>query len=289
MAKVAIEGASRANLFYVDPDDFTLPGIDYECGPDDPHYNPRNKMPVSEELVISIMRLGVFTPVEVTKTENGELVPVFGNQRIRAAREASRRLKASGKPGVKVPTKSPLKGAENGEIVEIAIAENEIRQESPAMVKAEMAAQILRHQGGNMAEAAKAFGLTLPNFKALLSLRESSAELKSAVTKGRVSASAAIEIAKLPRAEQPVRLEQIIAAGGTADIARTAVRQAKGRADRSRPTPALLRNLTKKRAELPLKCAANDAFWMAVGWVLGDLDARVVPGLSDAIKAAGEA
>src|SRR3954471_14130892 len=93
----AIEGAKRSVLFTVDPDtDLQVPGIDFECGPEDPLYNPRNQDPVDEMLVESIMRNGVLEPIGTVKRERG-IVVHFGNQRTRAAREANKRLRAAGK------------------------------------------------------------------------------------------------------------------------------------------------------------------------------------------------
>lgn len=286
MAKTAIEGAQRANLFMVDPDDILLSVIDCPCGAEDPYYEPRNKMPINESLVQSAMRVGIRTPIEVVKNAAGDLLPVFGNQRVRAAREANRRFKEAGKKDrVLVPCKSPTKGADAAELAEVSTAENECRQESPALIKAEQAAKLLRHNGGDEAAAAKVFGVSLTHFRSLLTLRESSGELKAALKANKLSASAAMVVASLPPEKQAERVEAIVAAGGSVEIAKTAVRAERGTTDKSKPTTPLLRDL--------LECYGTDApLWKAINprdvmrWVVGELSAKDIPALKSAIEAA---
>lgn len=282
MSKQAIEGAKRGVLFYVDPSDVDLQGIDYESGPEDPCYNPRNKEPVNAGLVQSIMRLGVLEPIGVVK--RGERLSVlYGNQRVRAARAATEEHKAAGvKTQILIPCLTPMRGLDDAQLGEAAIAENEHRRESSALTKSELASVQLRRKGGDFKEAAQAFGLSVPKFRALISLKESAPEVKTALRAGRLSASAAIEVASLPKDKQAERLETIISAGGTAEIARNSVRHAKGRVEKSRPTPTLLRELAARRKDFP---ELSDSFWKAIAWTLGDLDARFVPGLLNALKA----
>jgi hypothetical protein len=141
----AIEG-KRGVLFQIDPKDVDLAGIDYQSGPEDAAYNPRNKDPVDEAMIESIMRLGVLEPIGVIKVPHRQKpVVLFGNQRIRAAREANQRLKAAGKDPVTVSCLSPLRGFDQAELSEAAVAENEIRRESSPLVKS-ASPQALRRQ-----------------------------------------------------------------------------------------------------------------------------------------------
>lgn len=284
MAKQAIEGAKRGVLFYVDPLDVNLPGIDYESGPEDPAYNPRNQESLDEGLVESIMRIGVLEPIGVIKRgEREKPVVLYGNQRVRAAREANKRLREAGRPLVSVPCLSPLRGLDDAELGEAAIAENEHRRESSALTKSELAGIQLRRKNGNFGEAAKAFGLGEPQFRALISLKEAAPELKQALQTKRISASAAIEVATLPKEQQSEKLEKIIAAGGTFEIARNIVRQVKGTADRSKPAPSLVRGVITQCKAGHAPCLSAE-FLAALEWVMGERQAKTIEGLSGLIK-----
>ena len=238
MAKSAIPHAKRTDLFYVSPNDVVLPGIDYECGSEDPLYNPRNKYAVDDSLVTSIARLGVLEPIGVVK--RGELLVVaYGNQRVRAAREAS---KGRDEP-IRIPCLSPRRGDDEATLSEVTIAENECRRESTALVKAEKAAIHLRHCGGSIKEAARAFGLSSQSFSQLLKLNEATKDVKAAVKSGKISANAAIELAQIAPAEQSANLEQVLANGGTVDAAKTERRKVENKTGTGVPTKAEIRKL----------------------------------------------
>jgi ParB-like chromosome segregation protein Spo0J len=291
----AIEGAKRGVLFHVDPLDVCLPGIDYKCGQEDPSYNPRNFDPVDLGLVDSIMRLGVLQPIGVIKRDHfGKPIVQYGNQRVRAAREANERLRAAGKPLILVPCQSPLRGFDDAELSEAAIAENEHRRESSPLAKCELAAQHLKRRGGDFKEAAKAFNMSESGFRSLIKLKEAAPSVKKAIEKGKIGTSAAIEIAGLPIEEQEARLEQVVAAGGTVAQAVKVVREAKGTSKTARPGTALLKAIWKRRKSAAVigKFDSNfgEGFLDCLGWVLGELQADDVDGLAEAIDAleAGE-
>jgi ParB family chromosome partitioning protein len=281
----AIEGAKRGVLFQVAPEDVVLAGIDYETGPEDVAYNPRNTMPVDEGLVESIMRLGVLQPIGVIKGRNGSSQPVvlFGNQRVRAAREANVRLKAAGKPLVLVPCQSPLRGFEESELSEAAIAENEHRRETTALAKSELAGLHLKRCGGNFKEAAKAFGVSDNHFRQLIKLKEATPTVKRAIEAGKIGTSAAMEIATLPPDEQADRLEEVIEAGGTVEEAKRVRQKAQGTSKTSRPGLALLRKIWAASQKGEVHRDLPDAFEQAIGWILGELMAEDVDGLSETI------
>lgn len=260
MAKSAIPQAKRTDLFYVMPNDVVLPGIDYECGSEDPLYNPRNKYAVDQSLVTSIARLGVLEPIGVVK--RGELLVVaYGNQRVRAAREASKEREEA----IRIPCLSPRRGDDEATLSEVTIAENECRRESTALVKAEKAAIHLRHCGGSIKEAARAFGLSPQSFSQLLKLNEATSAVKSAVKSGKISANAAIELAQIEPSEQSAKLEQVIASGGTVDAAKTERRKSENKTGTGVPTKAEIRKLLAAEA-------LNEVAAEVLHWVLGETD-----------------
>ncbi len=289
----AIEGAKRSVLFTVDPStDVALQGIDYASGAEDVCYNPRNQEPVDEALVESIMRLGVLEPVGVVKNL-GRIVVLFGNQRVRAAREANRRLKAAGKEPIRVPCMTPVRGATEAELGEMALAENEHRQETGPLAKAEMAAIQLRRCGNDIGTAAKAFRLSDQGFRNLLKLREAPEAVKELVREGKVSATAAIELADVPVEKLAEVVKGFGDGGGTVEKAKDARKKAQGTRKTGRPSIALLKDLAgsedaKQEMMLTIGEVDNrfaDGFFECVQWIIGELTANDVDGLTSALEA----
>lgn len=291
--KQAIEG-KRGTHFQIDPFSVKVPGIDYESGPEDPYYNPRIKgmytangeVVYNEGMLDSIMRLGVLEPILTGKKDNGDVVVVAGCSRILHAREACRRLQAAGHPPLLVPALSPLRGFTDAEMGEVMIAENELRQENSPLVKAELAALQLRRRGGDIKEAAKAFGMGEQTFRQLLSLREAAPEVKAAVVSGEISTSAGVELARLPRDKQPKALQKTKETGGTTEAARDARQEITG--TQGRPSMATLRKLHKEMLNSPNDTMAGEeydaGFVHALGWILGEISSENVVGLAKVLK-----
>ena len=95
MAKNSIEtyGAEgKTNLLSFDPAKLKLVTDEKH-----PLYDPRVDLPLSDEMVASIMLKGVVKPIIVWKDpESGETVVVDGRQRVRNAIEANKRLRKRG-------------------------------------------------------------------------------------------------------------------------------------------------------------------------------------------------
>lgn len=283
----AIEGAKRGVLFQVDPFQVQLAGIDFEVGADDPMYANalRNKEPVDPALIDSVMRNGIILAIATTK--RGEaVVALDGNQRVRAAREATLKLQAvNPKESIVVPCQTPRRGENDAKTSEVMIAANEIRRDNGTLVKAELAVLHLNRWGGNFKEAAKAFGISENQYRLLLKLNEAAPAVKKAVETGRIGTSAAMEIAGLPKEEQAERLEETIAAGGTVDVAKNVKRKAQGTTKTSRPSTSLLKALWKKRKDEAVTGDLDDGFIECLGWILGEMEAGEISGLTEAIDA----
>lgn len=283
----AIEGAKRSVLFQVDPESVELQGIDYSSGPEDPCYNPRNKESVDEALVESIMRLGVLEPIGVVKSGD-KIRALFGNQRVRAARQANYILAALGKPTILIPCLTPLRGFSDDELSEAALAENEIRRATGALARSELASIHLKRKGGDMSEAAKAFGMRIDQFKALINLKEAVPEIKAAVKAGKIGTTAAIEIASLPKEDQPKRLEEVMSSGGTIWAAKETVKKAKGQLTTTKPGRGLIKSVAKAMDDgktLRGEDGAWDAgFVDALAWVLGKITANDIEGMPELIE-----
>lgn len=91
-SRAALGADGKKDVLLFDPENLTL----VEDGAS-VLYDERIKLPTSEALVLNIMTYGVIEPIVVRKNpETGAPEVVAGRQRVKACREANRRLKASG-------------------------------------------------------------------------------------------------------------------------------------------------------------------------------------------------
>jgi ParB family chromosome partitioning protein len=197
MGKSAIN-APRGNLFYLPPEDLHL--VTKEG---DPLYDERVNMPLPESLIRSIQVRGVIEPVVVRK-DGERVVVVDGRQRVRAAREANKRLEREGAETIRVPV--ILKKADDAEAASVMVLLNEIRFADSVITKAKKAKR-LADLGRSEDELAEVFGVsksTIANWMALLDLAP---KAQAAVESGTVRVADAVrELARLPRDEQPAAL-----------------------------------------------------------------------------------
>jgi ParB family chromosome partitioning protein len=299
MGKQAFEGdVKRLNGFLFPPDDLVIVGGD---GPNDVDkmdeegkvhylYDERVEMPLREEFVLNIMSLGVKKNIIVEKIGDAAFV-VDGRQRVRAAREANRRLVKAGEPAIRVPC--VLQKGEEALIMTIGVSTNEFNHDDPPLTKARKA-QRLRDRGLTDEEIATAFGVTtkaISNWEKMLSL---SAPVKKAVEKGVVSASAAAQLHNLPAAEQKEQLDKLIetskANGGkapTIKAAKAASKGAKGQNANVVPSKKVLRFIVEKHEEHA--AALSEDFIAGVAFAIGLRDVKSVNGLAAVVKLAQKA
>lgn len=185
-----LEG-TRFNAFKVAPEKVILVGIDTE---DRGHalYDERVELPLDEGLVLNVMAYGVLNPVIVRKNSAGLVEVVDGRQRVRAAREANKRLKAAGHPTIRIPV--VLKGGESRDMAAVMVSLNECRQQDSVVVRAQKAQRML-DMGRSEDEVAVMFGVSAQTIKLNLSLLSLEPELLSAVKGGKISASEALKVA----------------------------------------------------------------------------------------------
>lgn len=282
----ALEGQRRP-AFNMDPDELIIVGLDT----DSPRhlYDPRAKLPLDEDFVEDIMEHGIMQNVVVTKIE-GKVYVVAGRQRVKAAREANRRLKAVGKEGITVPVLSPTKGGDD-DLALLATRENSMRKADDAFAMGERAT-FLVNQGIEPKNVAKALRISLAQLDGVLKLKEASREVRQAAKDGTLAVTHAIELAQLPKDEQAPALAELASkvAGGqklSTDVVRTAVRHRKGDDQRLAPTRHLLRKLValKKADETSFTGIYEDeTFWHTLEWVLGEQQAVSIKGLMTLIN-----
>lgn len=119
----------RTNMYMVDPDDLVI-----ITDKSDPLYDPRVELPVEEPMVLNIMHKGILQNIRIVRRNNQDVV-ITGRQRVKAAREANKRLRKEGKEPIKVPC--VLTRGDEAEQLGVMISENELRQGDGILAKAE--------------------------------------------------------------------------------------------------------------------------------------------------------
>src|SRR5581483_3579160 len=155
--------AGRGDLLMFEPE-----VLQVITDPKHPQYDPRVELPVDEALVLSIMELGVITPLAISR--DGEDVYVTDRRRRhKAAIEANKRLKKLGRPLVQGPC--VWKRGDDTRLFEISIAANELRKGDGAVERAKKM-QRLVEAGRSEEQIALTFGVTAKTGKSALALLE---------------------------------------------------------------------------------------------------------------------
>lgn len=280
MAKQALKG-SRLNTFAMDPEDLVIIGIDTDDGSEHPLYDDRIKLPLDEALVLNIMAHGVLETVSVRKNGDAPEV-VYGRQRVRAAREANKRLKKQGSKPIKIPVS--VRRGKDTQMFGVMVSENEHRRDDGPLEKAEKLRRYL-DMGGTEEEAAIDFGVTPTSIRNWLKLLDLEASVRKAVEKGIISASAAGKLAPLSREEQKAALAEVIEKSGgkaTTKAAGGAVKKAKGEEAHTAPGKRLIRKVVAIHGELVADGEEGlpEDFIRGVRWAIGELSESSIKGLT---------
>lgn len=207
MATLDIKGASKTDLHLVPPEALTIIGLDTQDGKEHPLYDERVKLPVDPAMVKNVAFNGVIENI-ICKRDGDRLLVVAGRQRTRWAREANKQLEKEGSPLVKVPV--TIKRTDEKESFGLMITENENRVDDEILTKAAKCKRFL-DLGANEDEAAVAFGVTKTQIKNWLSICDLSTPVKKAIESGRISASAAVQLAPLNSEDQKKKLDELLA------------------------------------------------------------------------------
>ena len=202
MAKTAFQ-TDRGTLWKFDPEELHL--IE---DPSHPLYDPRVAAPLDEALVRSIMHKGVCVPVIISKGEGDRPVVVDGRQRVRAAREANKRLVAQGSIPAKVQC-TLRRGEEAQGLFGVMILANELRRDDSVLAKARKAGRMLQ-MGASEEEVALSFGKSIDTIKKWDRLLSCAPAVLKAVEADKLTAAAALELSTLPLKEQIEALTQLL-------------------------------------------------------------------------------
>lgn len=212
--------AKRSDLFWLDPDDVVI-----EEEENNPLFDERAAVAVNEALVNDIMneRQGVLQPVIVRKIGNQPYV-VDGRQRVKACREANRRLVESRVEPLLIPAIN-WRGDDKAAIGAM-ISANEHRLEDSVLTKAQKLARYL-NTGASTTDAAVHFGVSRATISNWLRLLELDEKVKKLVSAGKLSATAAAELHDLPRDEQVSKADELAELSATVEMVRESKRSSK--------------------------------------------------------------
>jgi ParB family chromosome partitioning protein len=199
------EKATRSDVNHLDPRWITI-----ITDRRHPLYDERINLPLDEGMIESIQRQGVIKPVVIRF--NGDLKElVAGRRRVLHALEVQRRQIAAGvdkKELIKVPCL--LKRLTDAQAVEMMIDENEGALPDTFANKALKAQRLLDLTGDRAFVASKFRGVNLDHLLAVIELAK---PVQDAIDREDMPLSAAPDMARIRREDQPARLQELIAKG----------------------------------------------------------------------------
>ncbi len=289
-----IAGTSKTDIMLVDPEMV-------EIITDEKHvlYDERLKLPLSEALVLSLMKIGNKVPINARR-DGDRLIVVDGRQRVRAGVEANKRLKELGREPIRL--KAVMERATEHDLFDTMIATNEIRQADSPLALARKVQKSL-DMGRTIEECAITFGKEASSLKQLLAVLECAPAVQKAVMHGLPITSAA-KLVKLPHEEQVQMLGEMEAAGGVGgksgsvrEVTRKVQQKTGGKVDES-PSKKLIKKVLH---ELEAQIAADkkeekelrecvQATVSALRWVLtgaGDKNVKVALKIIESESAGG--
>lgn len=229
-----ITGAKgRKDVVMFNADELVI--IDKPNGPDGkkhPLYDERVNLPVSDTLIRSIIKYGVRDPIEVRSvvSAGGKTVAevIDGRQRVRATREANRRIaaeaeKAGTEPVFVLVPAMVVNGRNDATMADLMVLKNEQRQSDPIAVKAAKLQRLLDY-GRTLEDCEIVFGVSKDTLENWLQLMNMDEQVLSAVNKtGKrgdgLPMVVALDLARLPREEQKPTYDKMLAEGKVAGTA----------------------------------------------------------------------
>jgi ParB family chromosome partitioning protein len=205
----SLNAKGKRDAYMFDPDDLVLVTDEKS-----PLYDERVHLPVNESLVLNMLHApdgvpqGVLEPITaVRNSETGKIEVVVGRQRVKAAREANKRLRKKGLEPIRVPAMLRRTNAHGA--MGILISENEHRQDDTPLGRAKKAQRYL-DLGRDESEIAVLFGVSQASVKNMLSLLDAPAAVRNAVESGKISTSDGYKLSKLEPGEAKEKVAALI-------------------------------------------------------------------------------
>jgi ParB family chromosome partitioning protein len=278
----------RSTTFMIEPSKLVIVGFDtkHKKG-EHPLWQERALEEVDENLARNIATVGFQSVIQV-RVDGTKYEVVAGRRRVKAARLANEMRQKSAKDSgdAFIPVKVECKIVRGTDLnqVGLMISENANRKDVPPMQMAEDIQGFL-NLGATEEMAAAAAGKTEPQLRQFLKLLDLDAKVQAAVRNGEISVKAAIQLAALGRDEQVVELAKIEAGetGATvADVEAAVKSKRTGEEISKAPGKRLVNKLLASDDGKRVLGAADGV--LLVRWMLGELPARNIKGLVEAIR-----
>jgi len=281
MSKQLLDG-KRGNLFWMDPDDLVIIGIDTKDGPEHRLWDERVKLPIDEALVENLLALGVREPILV-EVDGGKPVVVDGRRRVIHARAANKRI-SDKRALLRIPVVG-AKGTEEDKLDLLSVSLNEQRLNDTIMTRAAKAAR-MQERGHTPDEIGNAFGVNVQTVNMWLAIAGLAAPVRKAIDAGTVAPTAAAKLAKLSKEEQVEALEALVAEGGKVTVGRTTAaannkRKKNGKSDAvAAPPRRALRRVVERWESTDEGEEISEDFIRGVRFAIGELAPASVAGLT---------
>lgn len=216
--------------FIGEEEEFELDDIVQITDEDDPLYDPRSTLPLSEGFVASIRDDGqleaglVYPMLDEEGNPTGQFVPVAGNQRYKALKH----LAGTGIKGLVFKAKRIDPAAGDMGAIMAAVMTNELRVNDSAEARARNMARVCRFNNGNLQATAKLFDVSPETVRQQVKLYENAIPATfKAINDGIISATTAVRISGLEKKEQKEAIDEARKLSKQLGEARVATRHTK--------------------------------------------------------------
>jgi ParB family chromosome partitioning protein len=265
-----------------DPDDLVLVTDEKS-----PLYDERVHLPVDEGLVKNIMFAPDGVPLGVIKaiigrrnSETGDIEVVDGRQRVKAAREANKRLRKAGLEPIWVTVL--IQRGRDHQLAGVLISANEHAQEDTPQGKAKKAARYIA-MGRDEKEVAVLMGVSEATVKNMLRYIDAPAAVRAAGDSGKITMADAYGLARMEPAEAKEKLKELLekaprTPGKKRSKNAKKARQVMGRSEAGKPEstataePVTDPAVPTKKGLKKLEDAVADAIaaWIEATWTEGN-------------------
>jgi hypothetical protein len=270
------------NCFNYNPSEICIVGLDEPFTDVDPShelFDSRKDLPVDNNFVEDVALNGQIHPITVTKIGSA-IVVVDGRQRLKAIRKVNEELKKKGleESDLLLVKCSFVQHSGFADMLGMLMSANSHHQADLIMEKARKAARLI-NLGKDVKEVAVRSNVTKQTIDSWLKLLQCIPAVQNAVDTGKISASAAAELADLSSKEQMEMLKKLLE-NSEKKVTRKKVKKQKG--ESTAPGKRLVKKIVMSDNSEEL--FPND-FRQGAMWAIGCLPTHELPeNIIDAIE-----
>jgi len=235
--KPIAEGATRQDMFVVDADQLTIIGAkpytgcgaDTDDGQEHPLWQERVKTLAADKIdplkVRNVAYFGVKEPV-LARKDGDRLVVIDGRHRVCWARAANAQLEREGEKA-RVRVRVIVEKVDDKTAIGLGAGLNRVREDDDVLTEARAMMRVKNVTQCSLDDIARDYGVTKQTVTNRLTLLTAHDDVLKALDDKRISPTAALEIAKMKREEQPTRLAAALAGDATVREIKESARAAK--------------------------------------------------------------